>query len=293
MRVPQFEYFAPRSLAEACAFFTAHPQGVSVLAGGTDLLVKMKMRKVVPQYLLNLKTIPGLDAISYREGEGLRIGALATIQAIKNSSLVQRRCPILAQAAAVESSVQIRNLATLGGNSANASPAADAPLALMTAGASVIVVGPAGERVILLEKFSVGPGRTILQPGELIKEVLVPPSPPRTGAAYRKHSLRRTDIAIVAVSIVLTLSEDLCCSEIKVGLGSVAPTIIRAPRCEALVKGRRIDEDLANAIAREAVAEAKPISDVRGTAEYRSKAISELARIALLYAARDARMGGF
>ena len=293
MRVPQFEYFAPRSLAEACAFFADHPQGVSVLAGGTDLLVKMKMRKVVPRYLVNLKTIPGLDAITYREGEGLRIGALATIQAIKNSPLVQRRCPILAQAAAVESSVQIRNTATLGGNIANASPAADAPLALVTAGASVVVVGPAGERVILLEQFALAPGKTVLQPGELIKEVLVPPAAPRTGAAYRKHSLRRTDIAIVAVSIVLTLSDDLLCSDIKVGLGSVAPTIIRAPRCEALVKGQRIDAALADAVAREAVEESKPISDVRGTADYRTRAISELARAALLAAARDARMGGF
>jgi carbon-monoxide dehydrogenase medium subunit len=292
MRVPQFDYFAPQNLEEACSFYAAHPRGVAILAGGTDLLVKMKMRRVVPQYLLNLKTIPGLDAIRYREGDGLRIGALATIQAIKNSALVRRRCAVLAQAAAVESSVQIRNVATLGGNIANASPAADAPLALLTAGASVVVVGIGGERVIPLQDFTVGPGRTVLEVGELIKEIFVPPAAPATGVAYRKHSLRRTDIAIVAVSIVLTIADGRC-TGIKVGLGSVAPTIIRAPRCEEVVQGKRIDEELADVMAREAVATAKPISDVRSTAEYRSRAIFELSRSALLQAARDAQMGGF
>jgi carbon-monoxide dehydrogenase medium subunit len=292
MRVPQFEYFAPTSIEEMGAFFAAHPRGAFLLAGGTDLLVKMKMRKVVPQYLLNLKTIPGLDAITYHEDQGLMIGALATIQAIKNSAIIQRRCKILAQAAAVESSIQIRNMATLGGNIANASPAADAPLALMAAGANVIVAGVGGEREILLEKFAIGPGSTVLQPGELIKEIQLPPMAPKTGVAYQKHSLRRTDIAIVAVAVVLTLADDVC-TEIKIGLGSVAPTIIRAPRCEALVKGQKITEELANAVAQGAVAEAKPIGDVRGTAEYRTRAIFELTKSALLQAARDARMGGF
>lgn len=292
MRVPQFEYFAPKSIEEACSFYAAHPQGAFVLAGGTDLLVKMKMRRIVPQFLLNLKTIPGLDTITYREGDGLRIGSLATLQALKNSSVVQRRCKVLAQAAAVESSVQIRNMATLGGNIGNASPAADAPLALMTAAATVVVAGVGGEREVLVEKFFVGPGKTVLKPGELIKEIHIPTVAPNTGVAYRKHSLRRTDIAIVAVSVVLTLADDVC-GEIKIGLGSVAPTIIRAPRCEAMATGQRITEELANAVANEAVAEAKPISDVRGTAEYRTKAIFELTRSALLQAARDARMGDF
>jgi carbon-monoxide dehydrogenase medium subunit len=292
MRVPQFKYFAPKTIEEACSFCATHPQGALVLAGGTDLLAKMKMRKIVPQYLLNLKTIPELNAITYEEGRGLRIGALTTIEAIKNSIVVQRRCKILAQAAAVESSVQIRNLATLGGNIANASPAADAPLALMAAAATVVLAGVGGEREILLEKFFVGPGKTVLQPGELIKEVHVPPAAPKTGVAYRKHSLRRTDIAIVSAAVVLTLADDVC-TDIKIGMGSVAPTIIRAPRCEALVTGQRITEELADAVAQEAVAEAAPISDVRGTAEYRSRAIFELTKSALLQAARDARMGGF
>ncbi len=162
----------------------------------------------------------------------------------------------------------------------------------MAAAATVVLAGVGGEREILLEKFFVGPGKTVLQPGELIREVHVPPASPKTGVAYRKHSLRRTDIAIVSAAVVLTLADDVC-TDIKIGMGSVAPTIIRAPRCEALVTGQRITEELADAVAQEAVAEAAPISDVRGTAEYRSRAIFDLTKSALLQAARDARMGGF
>ena len=208
MRLPQFEYLAPATVEEACSFLAGHQPGAFILAGGTDLLVKMKARKVIPQYLVNLKTISGLDCIAYTDADGLRIGALATMQALKKSSVVKRQCKILAQACAVESSVQVRNLATLGGNIANASPAADAPLALVVAGATVVLASVGSQRKVLLQEFCTGPGKTVLAPGELITEIHVPPSAAGSGVAFLKHSLRQTDIAIVAAAVSLTLDKD-------------------------------------------------------------------------------------
>jgi len=291
MRLPHFEYFQPKTLEEACSLLSTHPDEVAPLAGGTDLLVKMKQRRVVPRYVVNLKGIAGMDYITYDENEGLRIGALATIQSLKNSVAVKRHCSILAQAAGVESSVQIRNIATLGGNIANASPAADAPLALITLGASVLIAHSEGQREVLLEDFFTGPGKTVLQQGEIIGEIRVPPMPPRTGGAYLKHAVRRTDIAIVSCAVVLTLVDDLC-NDVRIGLGSVGPTAFRARKAEELLKGKKITEDVADAAAQTAVDESQPIDDIRGYAEYRAKTVRAITRQAILQALRDARLGG-
>ena len=291
MRLPHFEYLTPKTLEEACSLLAAHPQEVSPLAGGTDLLVKMKQRRVVPRYVVNLKAIAGMDYITYDESEGLRIGALATIQSLKNSVTVKRHCSILAQAAAVESSVQIRNIATLGGNIANASPAADAPLALITLGASLLIARSGGQREVLLDDFFTGPGKTVLQPGEIIREIRVPPLPPRTGGAYLKHAMRRTDIAIVSCAVVLTLVDDLC-NDAKIGLGSVGPTAFRARKAEGLLKGKKITDDVADAAAQAAVDESQPIDDIRGYAEYRAKTVLAITRQAIMQALQDARLGG-
>jgi aerobic carbon-monoxide dehydrogenase medium subunit len=233
-----------------------------------------------------------MDYITYDENEGLRIGALATIQSLKNSVTVKRHCSILAAAAAVESSVQIRNVATLGGNIANASPAADAPLALIALGASALVSRSGGQREVLLEDFFTGPGKTVLQPGEIIREIRVPPLPPRTGGAYLKHAVRRTDIAIVSCAVVLTLADDLC-SDIKIGLGSVGPTAFRARKAEGLLRGKKITDDVADAAAQAAVDESRPIDDIRGYAEYRTTTVLAITKQAIMQALQDARLGGF
>jgi len=292
MRLPHFERVDARSIEEACAILAARGAQAIALAGGTDLLVKMKQRKVVPQCVVTLKGIPELDYIRYDDTHGLQIGALATIQALKNSNTVKRRCSVLAQAAAAEASVQIRNIATIGGNIANASPAADAPLALLAAQASVIVAGLDGERTIPLEKFFTAPGRTGLRLGELVKEVRVPPARPRTGAAYIKHALRRTDIAIVSVAAMVTLVGDSCAG-VRIGLGSVAPTIMRARKAESLLAGQVVTDDLAEAAARVAAKEASPIDDIRRSATYRTQSIADITKLAILRAVQDARSGGF
>ena len=277
MRLPHFERVDARSIEEACAILAARGAQAIALAGGTDLLVKMKQRKVVPRCVVSLKGIRDLDYIRYDDTHGLQIGALATIQALKNSNTVKRRCSVLAQAAAAEASVQIRNIATIGGNIANASPAADAPLALLAAQASVIVAGLDGERTIPLEKFFTAPGRTGLRLGELVKEVRVPPARPRTGAAYIKHALRRTDIAIVSTAVTLTVFDGVCAS-VRIGLGSVAPTPLRARKAEGILTGQEITDQLIEEAAEVAAKEASPISDIRGGAEYRLDMIRVLCR---------------
>jgi len=282
---------APRTLEEACFLLTQHGEKAYPLAGGTDLLVKMKHRRIVPRYVVNLKAISGMDYITYDEDNGLRIGALATIQSLKNSIVVKRYCKILAEAAGVESSVQIRNVATLGGNIANASPAADAPLALITLGASVVLTRAGGQREVPLEIFFIGPGESVLQSGEIISEIRVPPLRARTGGAYLKHAVRRTDIAIVSVAVVVRLGEDAC-DDAKIALGSVAPTAFRAKRAEQLLTGKRITDELAGEAARAAMEESRPIDDIRGHAEYRAKTILSITKQAIMQAVQDARLGG-
>jgi CO/xanthine dehydrogenase FAD-binding subunit len=291
MKLPEFEYFAPKSVEEACSLLAQYGQEASALAGGTDLLVKMKQRRFVPTYVINLKTIPGLDYIRYDERDGLRIGALTTIQSIKNSVAVKRNFKVLNEAAGVESSVQIRNRATLAGNIANGSPAADAPLALLTLDARIVIARAESQREVSLEKFYTGPGATVLQPGEVIREIRVPRLAPGTGGAYLKHAIRRTDIAIVSASAVLTLSKGIC-TDARIGLGSVAPTAIRAKTVEETLKGQAITEAVVKKAAEAAVAEARPIDDIRGYAEYRSSALRATVERVITAAAKDARLGG-
>ncbi len=291
MRLPRFEYLAPGTLEEACSFLAKYKEEAFAFAGGTDLFVKMKQRRIVPGFLVNLKHIPGMDFIEYDEDKGLRIGALATIQSLKNSSVVKRHYKILAEAAGVESSVQIRNIATLGGNIANASPAADAPLALIVLGASVILTGPGGPREVLLEDFFLGPGKSALQYGEIISEICIPPPWNRRGGAYLKHAIRRTDIAIVSVAVMIRLAEDVC-GDARIALGSVAPTAFRPKRAENWLKGKKITDELAGEAARAAMEESHPIDDIRGYAEYRAQTVLDITKRAIMEATRDARLGG-
>jgi carbon-monoxide dehydrogenase medium subunit len=291
MHLPQFGYYAPKNLEEACSLLAKHKGSALPLAGGTDLLVKMKQRRIVPRYVVNLKAISDMDYISYDESDGLRIGALATIQSLKNSVTIKRHCKILAQAAGVESSIQIRNVATIGGNIANASPAADAPLALIALGASVVLTRTGGQREVSLENFFVGPGQTVLQPGEILSAVYIPPLWPRTGGAYLKHAVRRTDIAIVSVAVVVRLDGDVC-ADAKIALGSVAPTAFRARTSERLITRKRITDDLAEEAARAAMEESRPIDDIRGYAEYRGKMVIDITKQAIMQALQDGRLGG-
>lgn len=276
-----FDYFEPTTLSEASSLLTYYGKDAKILAGGTDLLVRMKRKLWTPSYLVNLKSVPGLDAITETDGN-LRIGALATVRSVHNSALVREHWTVLAEAAQKMASVQVRNLATIGGNICNAAPSADMAPALIGLGATARISGPLGERTVSLEEFFVGPGATVLGEGEILTELIVPRPNPRTGAIYIKHAIRKAmDIAVVGVAVVVTLDvPGQRVDDVRVVLGAVAPTPLRAKRTESVLEGKAVplEADVLQEAAEVAMAEARPISDVRASEYYRRKLVGVLVK---------------
>jgi len=245
---------------------------------------------VRPQYIINIGFIPGLEYINYDGKKGLKVGALTTISALQNSPEIRQRHPVISQAASQMASVAIRNVATLGGNLCNAAPSADMAPPLIALSATGKIVGPSGERTVLVEDFFTGPGSTVLGPGDLLIELQVPFCLPRTGGVYLRHSIRKAmDLAIVGVAAVMTLGPDEICRDAKIVLGAVAPTPIRALEAERKITNKIIDENLSKKCAEAAAGEAHPISDVRASAEYRREMVKVLTRYAVKEALEIAR----
>jgi carbon-monoxide dehydrogenase medium subunit len=290
VNVPAFEYLRAMSLTEACALLSTHGQQGKVIAGGTDLLVKMKHRRLVPPYLIDIKGIAGLDRIEHVEGEGLRIGALATIESLKRSTPVRKKYPMLHQAAAYMATVAIRNRATVVGNICNGSPSAEMAPALIALGATARIVGPAGERSVPVEDFFAGPGRTVLEPDELVAELLIPEPPAGSGGVYEKHSLRRMDVAMVGAA-ALVVPDGEACGDIRIVLSAVAPTPIRATKAESVLRSHVPTEVLIAEAARTAADESRPITDIRGTAESRKNIVEVLTSQVIHQALKAARLG--
>ena len=281
MSLPKFEYFEPKTVKEACSILSdKHKENVRVLAGGTDILVRMKDRIITPKCLVNIKEIPNLDYITYDEKEGLRIGALATLSSIETSLVIQEKFPLLATSAGDIGSPQIRNLGTIGGNLCHASPSADTAPALIALGATVKLVEPKGERVLLLEDFFIDPFKTELNAAGLLTEIQVPTLPPKSGGVYLKYGKKEmVDIAIVGVAAVITLeSTNGVCKDIKIVLGAVAPIPLRAKKAEEILKGKKPEEGIIEKAARVASEEARPITDIRGSAEYRKEMVKVFTR---------------
>ncbi len=224
-RLPHFEYLTPSDLDEALGLLTAHKGRAKVLAGGTDLIPQLKGRELpVPECLVDLKSIPDLDTITYDEASGLKIGALATISAIAASPLVSQHFPILAQAALQMASPQVRNRGTFTGNICNAVPSADSAPSLLALGAHLSIKGPQGDKRLPLDTFFTGPRTTLLEEDEFVTAIEVPVPPKGTTGVYLKLSPRHSmDLAIVGVAVVASLQEGVC-TAIKIGLGAVAPT---------------------------------------------------------------------
>jgi carbon-monoxide dehydrogenase medium subunit len=274
MNVPSFTYLRPADLPEACGLLAEYGPEARVLAGGTDLIVK----------------IPGLDYIEYEAGAGLRIGALATIEEVKAALPVRKFYPVLHQAAAYMATVAIRNRATLMGNICNGSPSAETAPALIVLGAAVRVAGPGGGRMVLVEDFMTGPGQTVLDRGEIAVEVFVPEQPAGSAAAYEKFSLRRMDVALVGAA-ALVVPDGPAVGDVKIALSAVAPTPIRAKAAEEILRGKVPDSALIEAAARAAAASSRPISDVRARADLRRERVETLTDQVLRLAMRAAKMG--
>ncbi|MDP2728338.1 MAG: xanthine dehydrogenase family protein subunit M [Dehalococcoidia bacterium] len=286
----RFEYLEAGTVKEAVSLLDRYGSEAQAIAGGTDLVVQMRYREMAPKYLVNLKVIPGLDYIVEDNG-GLRLGALTTIRSIETSPIIRERFSILAQAAHLLGSVQVRNLATIGGNLCHAAPSAETAAPLLALGAKAKIVGPAGERTVPLEEFFLGPGQTVLKGAEILTELQIPSPAPRSAGVYLKHSIRKAmDIAFIGTGAVVELAkEDGVCQDIRIALGAVAPTPMRARRAEALLRGKKLEETLLREAGELASQECSPISDIRCSAEHRREIVKVFVRRATQQAAELAR----
>jgi carbon-monoxide dehydrogenase medium subunit len=275
-----FEYFEPKSVGEACQFLNEHEEA-KILGGGVSLVVLLKNSLIAPSHLVNIKTIPGLARIEWDDREGLTIGGLNHHRDILLSPLIQRHCPILAEAASKIATPPIRNLGTIGGNVAHAEPSADFPPALIALNASLMLTSPGRERKVPIEEFFTDYYENILGQGEILTRIDVPPLPPRSGGTYIKLDKITNSIAIVGVASVIGLDKKGICIYAGVGLGGVASTPLNVKGAKDILVGEKITETHIDKIAKEAQAMANPITNVYASAEYRKEMVYVLTRRAL------------
>jgi carbon-monoxide dehydrogenase medium subunit len=271
----RFEYLQPTTINEALALLDKYQGDAKIIAGGTDLMLKMRAKVFNPKYVIDISGIAGLDNIGTNGKKGLRIGSLTTIRDIETSKTINQQFSVLSQAASQLGSVAIRNVATIGGNLCHAAPSAECAPALLCLSAKATIVGPKKERIVPFEEFFLGPGTTILAKNEILLEIQVPISKPNTKGVYLKHSQRGSiDLATVGVAVVVTFEPDKKqCIDIKIALGAVAPTPIRARQAENILKGKTFDETRISASAEAAAEESCCITDVRASEEYRKEMV--------------------
>jgi carbon-monoxide dehydrogenase medium subunit len=280
MVLPKFEYLSCETLEEACDLLSKYGDEARVLSGGTDLIVKMKHKMITPGYVINIKQIPGLSYIRKDGDHGVNIGALTTLQTVKNSPLIKKVFPVLHDAAGVLGTRQVRNLATIGGNLCNASPAAECAPPLLALNATIRVKGEKGPRLLDLKSFFTGPGKTVLRHDEVLDEIQIPEPPARSGGVYLKHSTRRIDVAMVGVAVIAQMEENRF-KDIRIALGAVGPTPLRAPKAEEVLIGKEPGEKWTNKAANTASDESVPIDDIRGYGDYRKKMVGILVKKAI------------
>jgi carbon-monoxide dehydrogenase medium subunit len=275
--VNTFDFYEPETVADAVALLVQRDGRARVMAGGTDLLVQMKIERSAPVAVVSLNRIPGLDRIEIQSRNGgaplLHIGARASIRAIEQSPLIQADYRALAEACANFSSTQVQTMGTIGGNLGNASPAADSAPSLLAFDARLVLAGPQGESRLPLAEFFVAPGKSALQIGEIITGVELPQPRPATGSAFAKVSRVTNDIAKANCAVVLVRGADDRILDCRLAFGSVAPTPMRARQAEALLSGQVWSEALADAAAEAAAVAVMPIDDVRSTAAYRREVV--------------------
>jgi carbon-monoxide dehydrogenase medium subunit len=263
-----FEYYSPRSLAEAITFLAAHRDDVKILSGGQSLLPLMKMRLAKPGYVLDIGRIPGLDAIT-ADGDQLTLGAMVTHAQIEASELLKSRCPLLPKTATTIADVQVRNRGTIGGSIAHADPAGDLPAAILALDAEIKVAGPNGERLIKADDFFLGLLMSVLEPDEIVTAVRVPV----TGTdktSYLKAAPRSSGFAVVGVAVRIGLDAAGLCSRSAIAITGVADKAYRADRVERMLAGKKLDGQVVIEAAAEAVHNLDVIDDINGSAEYRT-----------------------
>jgi carbon-monoxide dehydrogenase medium subunit len=277
-------------MKEATTLLAKEKGAAYVLAGGTDLLVRLRTGFIEPDLVVDIKKIAATRAIA-AAGGGFKIGAAVTGAELGEHAKLKKAWPGVVEAANLIGSKQVQGRCTMVGNLCNASPAADAVPALVAAGAKAVIVGPKGKRTIPVEQVPTAPGRTSLKKGEIIESLVLPKRPPKSGDAYLRFIPRtEMDIAVVGVGVSLTLDAKGVVKDARVSLGAVAPTVLLVPEAAKAIIGTKMDKAALDNLAAACSAACKPIDDKRGTREYRIKVAGVLARRAAQIARK--RAGG-
>ncbi len=278
-----FQLLRPRTVGEALVFLSRFGPQARVMAGGTDLLVKAKRKLLFPSQVIDITAIDGFDSLKIDKNGTLLIGAAVTHNQVIVNKTIAEKYTALKEASSQLGSLQVRNLATVVGNICNASPSAETASALLVLGAKVVINNCQGLRVISLEDFFIGPGKTILVDGDIVTEVQIQEYFTNTGSAYIKLSPRRAmDTAIVGVSALVRIKpESDRCLECRIALGAVGPTPMRAYNAEDVLVGENLSNALLVKAGAQAAEASRPIDDLRASAEYRKKMVAVLTRRAL------------
>lgn len=281
--LPKFEYLSPKSIKEALSLLAKHGPKAKLIAGGTDLISEMRWGEWRPQYVLGLSQIPGLDEIQFDKSTGLRMGAGCTIGEIERSKVIKENYPLMAQAASVLGSMEIRNRATVGGNLCTAAPSADMPPSLLVHGAKAVIATQKGEKLLALQDFFTGPKKTILNHDELLVRLEMPPMEPNSAGEYIKFGRRNAmEIAMIGVAALITLEDGKnTCKAARLAYATAAPTPIRSREAEKLLTGKKLSEEIIDRAAETASNEASPRTSWRTTEEYRRDLIRVLTRRAI------------
>jgi carbon-monoxide dehydrogenase medium subunit len=285
-----FDYRAPTQLDEALDLLKQHGEDARVIAGGTALVIMMKQRLVRPEVLVSLRRIPGLDRVQTDNGT-LRLGATATHRAVETSSAVRERWPLLAETYRHVATVRIRNMATVGGGLVHGDPNQDPPPALIVLGATARLRSAQGEREVPLERFFLDYYETDVQPGEVLTEVTVPEQPRNAGWSWVKFLPRTADdYATVSVACLVSLENGSNrCREVRIALGSAGTTPVRAQAAEDALRGQELTPERLREAARQVEGQVDPISDFRGSSEYKRDMAVVWTRRALEQALERAR----
>lgn len=288
-----FDWLEPASLAEASRLIVGHGEGAKAMAAGTSLILLMRQRLFAPSHLVWLGRVPDLDFLRYDPKEGLRIGAMTRIATLESDPEVRREYPMIHEMARRVANPQIRNVATVGGNLAHADPQSDPPTCFLALGGSVKTYREGRERTIPLEEFFVDFYETVLEPGEILTEVRVPPPPKKAGMVYTRFTATPAeDRPLLGIGVVLTLSGKGACQDVRIAIGASTPVPVRARKAEEFLKGKKPSDEVLTEAGRLASEEVpRVIDDFRGSAGYRREIIGVILKRTGLEACRRVLTG--
>ena len=288
MRLPEFDYFEPLTVDEACALLAEDPTGSAVIAGGTDVLVNLKEGLATHRRLVSLARIEPLRQVTFVPDRGLSIGAMATVNQVADNEAVREQYPGIYDATMCLAADQVRNLATVVGNLCSAVPSADMAPILLAHGASLRAVSPTGERVIPLRELFTGPRATVLEPAEVVTSVEVPAPAGSTRGASQRHGGRESLSLPIAGAAAVVQMDGATCREAIIALGAVAPTPIVAARAGLFLAGKQLSDEVLAEAGELASSAAQPIDDLRGGKRYRYELVKVLTRRVVMTAAERA-----